>query len=138
MNDADLKRIEIAVGRSLPNGFRSVMLNFPQKLIAAATLTDADGNEFIESMMITPNADYIIAGIDDRRHDPDWPKNYVVIGDNGCGEEFSVDISIERCPVFMSGPHNDARASGPSEDGYFTQLSSDVQSWVSALVENIR
>jgi hypothetical protein len=138
MNETDLKRIEEALGRPLPAVFRDVMSNFPQKLIAAATLTDSDGNEFLDDMMITPNADFIIAGIEYRKQDPDWPKTYMVVGDNGCGEEFSINISEESCPVFMSGPHNDAGASGPSEEGYFEQLSSELGSWVSGLVAQIR
>jgi hypothetical protein len=133
MNETELNRIEDALGRSLPATFRNVMLNFPQKLIEAATMTDPDGNEFIDSMMITPNADYIIGGIKARRHQADWPKDYLVVGDNGCGDDFSVDVSKENCPVFMSGPHNDAMASGPSEEGYFEQISDDLQRWVDGL-----
>jgi hypothetical protein len=135
MDESDLNRIEDALGRSLPNTFRNVMLNFPQKLIDAATMTDPDGNEFIDSMMITPNAEYILERNAECRRDPDWPNHYVPIGDNGCGEDYSVDVSDERCPVYKSGPHNDAMANGPGEDGYFERVSSDLQKWVHALAK---
>lgn len=133
MNESDLDRVETALGQPLPAAFRSVMLNFPQALIDAATMTDPDGNEFVDNMMITPNADYIIAGINARRRDADWPDHLVVVGDNGCGDDFSVDISRESCPVYMSGPHNDAMAVGPEEDGYFEQVSDDLKLWVDSL-----
>lgn len=137
INEADLQRIEEALGRPLPQVFRDVMLNFPQQLIDAATLTDNDGNEFLADMLISPNADRIINGIEWRRQEPGWPQNYIVVGDNGCGEEFSVDISQEKCPVWMSGPHNDAGASGPAKEGYFEQLSDELERWVRGLVDRV-
>ena len=127
MNESDLARIETALGISLPTVFSNVMLHFPQVLIDEATMTDPDGNEFIDSMMITPDADYIIERTEEWRRDPDWPNNYLLIGDNGCGEDYSVDVSNDRCPVYESGPHNDAMANGPGEDGYFERVSDDLQ-----------
>jgi hypothetical protein len=136
MTEADLQRIEDALGRPLPDAFRHVMLNFPQVLIDAATMTDPDGNEFLDSMMISPDADAIIAGIAER--EPGWPASYVIVGENGCGEVYSVDVAKETCPVYQSGPHNDAGASHPGEEGYFEQVSPDLETWVRRLVSQIK
>lgn len=135
VNEAELDRVEDALGRSLPKTLRGVMLDFPQQLIDAATMTDPDGNDFVDCMMFTPFADYIIAGIRHCRQLEGWPADYLVVGDNGCGEEFSVDISTEKCSVFISGPHNDAGAHGPTDKGYFEQVSPDVRQWVDALAD---
>ena len=71
MNEDDLRRIEAQLGRPLPQAFRRVMLNFPRELLDAATLTDPDGNEFRDEMVISPDAEAILAGIIDR--EPGWP-----------------------------------------------------------------
>ena len=135
MTENDLERIADAPGHPLPSVFKEVMLKFPQSLIDAATMTDPEGNEFVDSMMITPNADYIIRGIEVREVESDWPNSMVGVGDNGCGDEFNVDMSEESCPVYMSGPHNDAMASGPAEEGYFEKISDDLRGWVAALAD---
>jgi hypothetical protein len=136
MTEDDLRRIENQLGCPLPAAFRRVMLNFPQELIDAATMTDPDGNEFCDEMMISPDADYIVAGITNR--DPDWPETYITVGANGFGEEYSVDIADEACPVYESGPHNDAGAAFPNEDGYFQRVSDDLEGWVQHLVDQVR
>jgi hypothetical protein len=136
MIESDLKRIEAALGHPLPQAFRNVMLNFPQALIDAATMTDPDGNEFVDCMLISNNPDSIIAGIVGQQSD--WPSNLIWVGENGCGEEYSVDISQESCPVYESGPHNDAGANGPAEDGYFEQVSADLEGWVKHLVNQAK
>jgi hypothetical protein len=87
-------------------------------------------------MMISPDVEAILQNI--ARRQSDWPKNLMVVGDNGCGEEYSVDISTDACPVFESGPHNDAGAFGPDEEGYFEQVSGDLKGWVKHLVNQVR
>lgn len=136
MTEDDLQRIEAALGKPLPRAFRHVMKNFPQELIDAAMMTDDMGNEFIDSMMISPDAELIAARI----IDPwlGWPENLLVVGENGCGEEYSVDISDERCPVYESGPHNDAMAEGPDEEGYFEQIADDLEGWVRSLASRVK
>jgi hypothetical protein len=136
MKEDDLERIEDAIGHPLPRAFRYVMLNFPQELIDAARMTDPDGNEFLDCMMISPDAEAIVAGIAER--EPGWPEHYIVVGENGCGEVYSVDGSQEECPVFESGPHNDAGASYPSEEGYFERVSKDLERWVRHLVKQAK
>lgn len=137
MNEDDLDRIEAALGRPLPQAFRRVMLNFPQELIDAAMMTDPYGNPFRDEMMISPDADGIIACLESPPF-PDWPAHYLVVGANGCGEMYSVDISDDKCPVYESGPHNDAGAACPSEEGYFECVSVDLEGWVRHLVNQIR
>lgn len=136
MSEDDLRRIESALGRPLPRAFREVMLNFPQELIDAATLTDPDENEFRDEMLISPEPEAILAGIVER--EPGWPETYILVGANGCGEVYSVDIAEEACPVYESGPHNMAGAAGPDEDGYFERVSDDLEGWVRHLVSQIR
>ncbi len=133
MTEDDLRRIEARLGRPLPRAFREVMLNFPRALIDAANMTDPDGNVFMEEMMISPDPEAILAGIIGR--EPDWPENYIIVGANGCGEVYSVDIADEACPVCESCPHNRAGAAGPPEDGYFERVSDDLEGWVRHLVD---
>lgn len=61
-----------------------------------------------------------------------------MVGENGCGEEYSVDISDERCPVYESGTHNDAMAEGPDEEGYFEQIADELESWVKYLASQVK
>ena len=78
MNEDNLRRIEDALGRPLPTAFRQVMLNFPQSLIDAARMTDPDSNEFMDEMMISLDAESLLA-LGERTvawladgHDPCW------------------------------------------------------------------
>ena len=135
MNEEELQRIEDAIGLALPNAFREIMTRFPQALIDDATLSDGEGNEFIGDMMISPNVEAILAGITHYRSEPGWPKNYIVVGENGCGEIYSIDVSQEQCPVYVSSPHNEAGANSPHEEGYFNELSKDLKGWVKGLVQ---
>ena len=135
MNEEGLRRIEDALGRPLPQAFRHVMTTFPQELIDEAVKTGSDGEKRIDFMIISPDVEAILAGIAHYQSEPGWPRHYVVVGENGCGEVYSVDVSQQKCPVFASGPHNDAGAHSPSEEGYFEQVSADLRGWVASLVQ---
>lgn len=136
MTESDLNRIEEALGHRLPSVFRNAMLKFPQQLIDAATTTDVDGNEFIDCMPISSSVEAILAGIAHyQSSELGWPKQHLVVGENGCGEVYSVDISQESCPVFVSGPHNDSGATSPDECGYFGQVAAGLEQWLSGLVQ---
>jgi len=135
MNEDGLERIEDALGHPLPRAFRHVMTTFPQELIDEAVKTGPDGERLTDVMMISPNVEAILAGIAHYQSEPGWPRHYVVVGENGCGEVYSVDVSQEKCPVFASGPHNDAGANSPSEEGYFEHVSADLRGWVASLVQ---
>ncbi|MFO0882613.1 MAG: SMI1/KNR4 family protein [Pirellulales bacterium] len=135
MTEGELHQVEEALGHRLPPEFREVMLNFPQALIDAATMTDPDGNEFMDCMLISPNVDALLAAIAHyQSSESGWPKQYIVVGENGCGEVYSIDTSKGDCPVFVSGPHNDAGAASPDEEGYFEQVAPGVEQWVRGLV----
>lgn len=138
MNEDDLKQIEDAIGHPLPQAFRNVMMTFPQALLEDAVITDGDGNEIIDDMMISPNVEAMLAGIAHYQSEPGWPRHYIVVGENGCGEVYSVDVSREECPVFVSGPHNDAGATSPAEDGYFDEVAADLQGWVAGLARRAK
>ena len=49
---------------------------------------------------------------------------------------FCIDTADENCPVYLFGPHNDAMAAGPDEEGFFELLSADFKEWVDNLVSN--
>lgn len=139
MTKDELREIEAQLGYPFPQAFRRVMLNFPPELIAAATMTDSDGNEIVGDMMISPNAEALRAHVQQRKHlEPGWPESYIVVGGNGCGEVYSVNIADEACPVYESGPHNTAGAAGPWEPGYFERVSDNLEAWVRHLANQVR
>ena len=102
MTEQDVQRIEGAIGRPVSVAFRQFMLNPPSELGAVPELLcDADGIiEFNRSAATLA-----------------WPAHQLGLGENGCGDVYSVDLDDERGAVYLSGPHSGYES--PEADGYF-------------------
>jgi hypothetical protein len=104
MTERDFQRIESSIGRPLSAAFRSFMANPPPALDDSQLLVAA--KDILELNRSGATAD--------------WPANQLAIGDNGCGDIYSVDLDDERGAVYLSGPHSGFES--PAEDGYFERV----------------
>jgi hypothetical protein len=91
MTEQDLLRIEDAIGRPVSKAFRQFMLHPPSQLGMAMELL-CDPNAVIEFNRSGATAD--------------WPENQLGLGDNGCGDVYSIDLDDPRGAVYLSGPHS--------------------------------
>lgn len=117
MTEQDLQRIEEAIDRPVSQAYRRFMLDPPAKLgVAMELLCDPDGIlEFHRSGVTT-----------------DWPANQLALGDNGCGDVYSIDLDDERGAVYLSGPHSGYDS--PQEDGYFEHVFDTLQEFSDHLI----
>lgn len=101
-SDAILK-LESLCGMPLPNDFRTVMTNYPSSLVEAVRAddgTDAEGLVSETELLANP-AEILEINQEVRRQsvlDPEgrefcWPTNFLVIGENGDGDYYCVDLS---------------------------------------------
>lgn len=105
MTEANLQEIEEAIGRRVSEAFRQFMLNPPSQLgTATELLCDAGG--IIEFNRSGATAE--------------WPANQLGLGDNGCGDVYSIDLDDPHGAVYLSGPHSGYDS--PEEDGYFEKV----------------
>jgi hypothetical protein len=117
MTEQDLQRIEHEIGRPVSVQFRLFMRNPPSELgDAAEFISDADS-------IIEFNRSGATAG---------WPANQLGLGDNGCGDVYSIDLDDERGAVYFSGPHSGYDS--PEEDGYFEKVFDTLQEFSRHLI----
>lgn len=97
MTPEDIKRIEEKFSIVAPRDWVQVMLNYPEKL---ATLAMPDGS-LIREYDLCNDADFLIELNDEVRLEPitdgdysllEWPEPILVIGDDGGGDYFCLDV----------------------------------------------
>jgi hypothetical protein len=94
MTAADIAEIEGALGFRLPNCYRAVVLNYPK------ALADTEAPDF--GLFDTPAA-VIDANLEVRKNGyfgQPWPDEYVIIGENGCGDYY---VIIKNAAEFTVG-----------------------------------
>jgi cell wall assembly regulator SMI1 len=99
MTNADIDRIEVALGRTLPPDYKALLANHTATLAqAASTLryfavpwTEAD--DIIRgNLAARSHADSMTIADDDDLEKP-WPEEYLVVGTNGGGDFWSIDLA---------------------------------------------
>lgn len=98
MTEIDAQRIEQALGVTLPGELRSIWLNYPLKAEA--------GNA---ERCIWDHADAIIKEnlrLRDIRH---WPPSLLLIGSDGAGNQFALDLARPQTPVGIAFEDPDQR-----------------------------
>lgn len=105
MTERDLQLIESEIGRPLSLAYRRFMLNPPSELRASIELLCQP------EPIVDLNQSGATAG---------WPSNQLALGDNGCGDVYSIDLDDEGGAVYLSGPHSGFET--PDEDGYFEKV----------------
>ncbi len=116
MTERDLQQIEAAIGRPLSAAFRRFMEKPPPALHDTLLLCEVEG-------LLELNRSGATA---------DWPANQLAIGDNGCGDIYSVDLDDEQGAVYLSGPHSGFES--PAEDGYFEWVFDSLASLAQHLI----
>ena len=88
MNTQQLERICSTFGINLPASYRDFQLQYPESFdqdIRDHDIYD-DPDRVIKETNFLRSSDFIPGG---------WPKNYLVIGDSGCGDWYYLDIATE-------------------------------------------
>lgn len=87
MNQDDVKKIEKNTEIKLPEFYKQVLLNYPKELVG----TEA------EDFGLLNDADVIIYENNDVRRNgyfgEAWPARYFIIGQNGCGDYFVINLN---------------------------------------------
>jgi len=96
MTAADIAEIEEALGFILPDSYRAVVLNYPE------ALAETEAPDF--GLFDTPTA-VIDTNLEVRRNgyfgEP-WPDQYVIIGENGCGDYYVITKNATEFTVGFS------------------------------------
>jgi hypothetical protein len=101
MTQADLQRLEKAIGRPLSKPLREFFLNFPPGLRVPDEERDPDDTDF----ELTDDVDALIRmNTDgyDRVCLPDAESNFFALGCGGCGETWCVDLDDEKGAVYFA------------------------------------
>jgi hypothetical protein len=126
MTEADLRRIEAAIGRPLSAAVRRFFLNYPEEL--RTTTRELGGEDKGGGPFTECPADYELCGEADgiiKMNGPgglvygDWPASRLVVGAGGCGETYWVDLDDEKGAVyrFEAGQQDDSdEVAGSLED----------------------
>ena len=112
MTETDLETIEQALAVSLPSSYRSIVLNYPQELLKLAELFKEDDDDEPETpadlellndpkKIISENQHVRRPGIRYTESGDPWPADYFVVGIDGCGEYYAIDLRLgDESPVF--------------------------------------
>jgi hypothetical protein len=114
----DLARIEAELDIKLPTDYIAAVQQNPFKVGAQEFYGDA--NEILEQTKW--NRDEGFFGLK-------WPENYLVIGDDGAGNQYFIDVSRTPSPVFFVD-HEYAAVDGKWK---ITEESASVHEWVRRL-----
>lgn len=117
MTDSDFQRIEQALGCRLSDAFRQFMRAPPPDLGETSELTCRP------SQLVALNRSGATAG---------WPTNQLALGDNGCGDVYSIDLDDPRGAVYLSGPHSGFES--PDEEGYFEPVFATLEELAAHLI----
>ena len=92
---ADISSLENGLGVNLPASYREVLQNYPFGLDSGA----AEWDLYATSEQIkAENKEYRTGGF----FGQPWPKHYLVIGGDGAGNPYFLDLSQEKSPVYMA------------------------------------
>lgn len=97
MTERDMRRLESAIGQTLPPAIRRFFLNFPPELRDVEA--DPDGDEFT----LSDDPDHLIEINMPGRHyyqPVDWTPNMFLLGAGGSGETFWVDLNSKSGAVY--------------------------------------
>ena len=108
MNSSDVERINDTLDCELPEFYEEFLLNYPDSLLTVAKSgVNADGDAYTEGpadLELLNHADAIISlnqEVPAIHWENEWPDEQFVIGDNGCGDYYTIDIDDEESPVFF-------------------------------------
>jgi hypothetical protein len=109
MTPAELKRLESAIGRSLPKGVRDFFLNFPEALRVADEDRDPDASDFeltddVDALIAMNKGPYCIQL-------PEAGPNFFALGSGGCGETWWIDLDTENGVVYFADAGTEAQYS---------------------------
>jgi hypothetical protein len=110
MTGDDLRRLEAAIGRSLPRGVQKFFLNFPPGLRTPEEELDPDFSEF----ELTDDADALIqmnAAGPYNLSLPEAGPNFFALGSGGCGETWWIELDTENGTVYFADAGTYARHS---------------------------
>jgi hypothetical protein len=110
VNSADLDRIEDVLGVALPAQYRDIMLAYPF----------SPDHEAAQGCM-PDDAEFVLKANASRQ--PEWPRELIIIGDDGSEEQFLLDCRTELAPVIVY----------ELETGKLRPLARDFGAWLAQL-----
>ena len=113
MNAHEIQQIEMALRCKLPQTFVRFMLNYPEALKTTNWVLESDnGDTYTQSpaqMELSATADEIIALNQDSPAEyrysaklNNWPNSHLIIGTDGGGGCFAIDMTREGSPVYYA------------------------------------
>jgi len=113
MTQAEMQRLEGAIGRTLPDPVRHFFLNFPTEL------RDREPDPEDDDFALTDDADALIemnrpglCGLQPL----DWMPDVFILGAGGCGETFWIDLTSPQGSVHRFDAGEEAGASAELAD----------------------
>jgi len=95
MTDADLAKIETELDIELPDYYRAFVQNYPPLLLAIPNgpylceLSNSAENVIQLNRLVRTFNSF------------EWPDEYLVIGESGCGDYYAIDIDDEDSSVYL-------------------------------------
>ena len=95
MTEAELVHIEAELDIELPSTYRKFIANYPAMLLRPGT--DATKFELLNSPDNIIKLNQVVRSWSSF----DWPDEYLVIGQSGCGDYYAIDVDDEYSPVYL-------------------------------------
>ena len=116
-------QIEEQLGLSLPAGLRAYFDEIP---FNDSSFVYRNGLVYLPSSVIRATEEFRTNGFFGKP----WPTHYLVIGGDGLGNEFFVDVSRPDSPVFLA-EHESSRAPAQLE---FAVADNSLRDWIDAML----
>lgn len=147
MNAHEIQQIEAALQCTLPQSFVRFMLNYPETVKTTRWVIESDdGDSYTQSpaqMELLDTADGIIALNQDSPTEyrcsaklNNWPNSHLIIGTDGGGGRYAIDISREDSPVYYadaSSGYFDPRSDGL--EMYFREIAGSLEEFSVVLAD---
>ena len=150
MNAHEIQQVEAVLQCTLPQSFVRFMLNYPATLKTTCWVIESDnGDSYTQSpaqMELRDTADGIIALNQDATTDyrysaklNNWPDSHLIIGTDGGGGRYAIDITREDSPVYFgdaSSGYFDPQSDGL--DMYFREIAGSLEEFSVVLADRYR
>ena len=99
MTDADFALIEKTLEIRLPDDYKEVLRNCPERHLPF--LEELQNDYYAVLQENTAARQHAHLGWDDDRQEVPWPPYYFIVGNDGFGNPYFLDLNRARSPVFF-------------------------------------
>lgn len=119
MTPEDVSKIEVELGLTLPVDYQQALLHYPFAPETDAYYYTLFGDA---EYLVDANRAYREGGF----FGQDWPPHYLVVGDDGAGNVYFLDLVRESSPVFFA----DHEITSASDSLAVTEEAPNIGAWV--------